>query len=97
MIQTTKDILFLVLGVSILVVSFFFSLLLYYLVKAVSELHRAAKSVSKVTTKVDEIAKSVKEKISGFSFMPLMAEAIKTVIDFMRDKKKGSKKKVIEE
>jgi|GEM_PF-6664159 len=89
MIQTSKDILFLVLGISILVVSFFFSLLLYYLVKAVSEFHRAAKSIGKITNRVDEIAKSLKEKIGGFSFMPLMAEAIKTVIDFLRDKKRG--------
>lgn len=88
MIQTSKDVLFLVLGVSILVVSFFFSLLLYYLVRAVSELHRAAKSIGKITNRADEIAKNLKEKISSFSFMPLMAEAIKTVIDFLRDKKK---------
>jgi hypothetical protein len=92
MIQTTKDILFLVLGISILVISFFFSLFLYYLIKVVSGLNQSVKSLGKITNRADEIAKSLKEKITGFSFMPLLAEAVKTTIEFLKEKKKKSKK-----
>lgn len=92
MIQTTKDILFLVLGFSILLVSFFFSLFLYYLIKMASGLNQSVQSISKMTTRVEEITKSIKEKITNFSFMPLLAEAMKTTIDFLKEKKKRGKK-----
>lgn len=87
MIQTSKDILFLVLGVSVLVISFFFSLLLYYLIKVVSELSKAAKAIGRVGHRVDEVSKAIKEKVAGFSLMPLVSEAIRLVIEFLRDKR----------
>lgn len=92
MIQTTKDILFLVLGISILVISFFFSLFLYYLIKVISGLNQSIKSIGKTTHRVEEITGTIKEKISAFSFMPLLAEGVKVAIDFLKEKKKKAKK-----
>lgn len=96
MIQTSKDILFLVLGVSVLVISFFFSLLLYYLVKVVSELSKTAKAIGKVGHRVDEVSKAIKEKVTGFSLMPLISEAIRLVIEFLRERR-GRKEEKKEE
>jgi cell shape-determining protein MreC len=92
MIQTSKDILFLVLGFSILLVSFFFALLLYYLIKMASGLSQSVKSIEKITNRAEEITKSLKEKVVNFTFMPLVAEAMKATIDFLREKKKKGKR-----
>jgi len=99
MIQTSKDVLFLILGVSIFVISFFFSLLLYYLIRVVSELSKTAKAIGRVGQRVDEVSKAIKEKIGGFSLMPLISEAIRLVIEFLRDKrgKKSSSAKASED
>jgi len=88
MIQTSKDILFLILGVSVLVVSFFFCFLFFYLIKVVKEFYKATKSVRKVTQRADEISKTVKEKVREFTLLPLLSEAIRTVIEFLKEKKK---------
>lgn len=92
MIQTSKDVLFLVLGLSILVVSFFISLLLYYLMKFFREFYKASRSFSKITDRANETAKIVKEKVQQFTLLPLLSEAIRAVIEFLKEKR-GKKEK----
>jgi biopolymer transport protein ExbB/TolQ len=91
MLQTSKDFLFVTLGVAVLVISFFSCLLLYYLIRAAKEFYRVTASVKKIGERVDETAKTVKEKILSFSLLPLLSEAIKVGIDFLREKKKEKK------
>lgn len=96
MIQTSKDVLFIILGVSILIVSVFFSLLLYYLIRVVSEFSKAIKIIGKISQRADDLTKTIKEKVSGFSLVPLISEAIRLMIDFLRkkkDEKKSEKEK----
>jgi len=93
MIQTSKDILFLILGISILVISFFFSLLLYYLVKLVKKLYNTGKFVEKIGTRIDEIVKTAERKVKEITLLPLISEAIKTVIEFLKERKRSKEEK----
>lgn len=93
MIQTSKDVLFLVLGVSILAISFFFSLFLYYLIRVVSEFSRTAKAIGRVGQHLEEVSKTIKERVGSFSLIPLVSEAIRLVIEFLREKREKKEKK----
>ncbi|MFN3301806.1 MAG: hypothetical protein ACK413_02140 [Patescibacteria group bacterium] len=93
MIQSSKDILFLILGISILAVSFFICLLLYYLVKLVRKFYKTGKFLEKISEKINEIIETVGKKVKEITLIPLISEAIKTVIDFLKEKKKEKEKK----
>ncbi|MCX7778895.1 MAG: hypothetical protein N2259_01460 [Patescibacteria group bacterium] len=93
MIQTSKDVLFLVLGISILVVSFFLILLLYYLMKFFRECYKVSKSFSKITDRINETTKIVKEKGRQFTLLPLLSEAIRTIIEFLKEMKRKKEEK----
>lgn len=93
MIQTSKDILFLVLGVSILAVSFFACLLFYYLVRLIKKLYNTGKFIEKVGNRINEITKTAERKVREITLLPLLSEAIRAVIEFLREKRKTKEKK----
>jgi len=93
MIETSKNILFLVLGIAILVISFFLCFFLYYLIRLVREFYKAGKLIRKVTQRADEISRTVKEKVKQFTLLPLLSEAIKAVIEFLKEKRKEKEEK----
>lgn len=93
MIQTTKDILFLILGISILVISFFLAIFLYYLVKLVKKLYNAGRFVEKISAKLNEITKTAEKKVKEITLLPLLSEAIRTAIEFLKERKKSKEEK----
>lgn len=95
--MTSQDFLFIVLGAGILVVSFFISLLLYYSVKVFREFYKLSKSFSKITGRVDEMTKIARDKVRQFTIIPLLHEAIKVAIEFLRDRLRKKERPASEE
>ncbi len=92
MIQTSKDILFLILGLSILTISFFTCFFLYYLIRLIKKLYNAGRFIEEVSGRLNEIVKTTERKIKEITLLPLIAEGIRTVIDFLKERKKNKEK-----
>ena len=99
MLETSKDLLFVVLAFCILWLTVFLSWLLYYIISIVRDAEALVRQVKGAVEKVDQLAHTVREKFenSAASFT-LVAQAVKELIVWgmqERAKKgvKGRKKK----
>lgn len=95
-IESSKDLLFVVLAFSILWVTIFLSWLLYYAMAIVRDTEHLVKQIRGAVEKVDELAHSAHEKMerSAASFT-LVSQAIKELVVWgiqERTKKKVAKK-----
>lgn len=93
MFQTSKDILFIALGIAILAISFFLCFFLYYLIRLVKEFYEAGRSIKKTFLRIDGISKNLKEKLKEFTLIPLLSEAIKAFIGFLKEKQRKKEEK----
>ncbi len=93
MIQTSKDLLFIVFAIAVLWLTIFLSVILYYFFLAVKQWSKIVKEWRDRFTKIDDLINLVKQKIvsSAFSFVAL-AEAIKQIKNFIKSKKEAKKK-----
>lgn len=93
MIQTSKDLLFIVIAIAIAWLTIFLSIILYYFFTIVRQGSKIAKDWQERFNKIDVLINLVREKIvnSAFSFVAL-AEAIKQIKDFIKSKKEARKK-----
>ena len=80
-IETSKDLLFVVLAFSILWVTIFLSWFLYYLIAIVRDAEALVRQIRGAVEKVDELANSAHEKMerSAASFT-LVAQAVKELV-----------------
>jgi len=97
MLETSKDLLFVLLGISILAFTVFVCAALYYIIVMLKNFSKMTISIREKMETVDKILKLVKEKLEkGSNHMAVLADsAIKLVGFFMEKQKKssGSKKK----
>jgi hypothetical protein len=95
-IETSKDLLFIVLAFCILWLSIFLSWLLYYLIAIVRDAESLVRQVRHAVDKIDELAHAAHEKMerSAASFT-LIAQALKEVVSWAIKEKmlKGKKGK----
>jgi hypothetical protein len=97
LIETSKDLLFVVLGFCILWLTVFISWLLYYAIAILRDIENFVGRARRLTEKVDDLASTVKEKFehSAASFT-ILAQALKELVMWVleqRAKKKASPRK----
>lgn len=86
MIESTKDILFLVLSVSIAFFTFFLCYLLFYLIKVLKEVTTLVEDVKE---RFDQLHRTVE---SGFNYLGMLTEGIKMAMGYFDEKKTTRKK-----
>ncbi|MBN1585579.1 hypothetical protein JW899_04410 [Candidatus Uhrbacteria bacterium] len=91
MIETSKDLLFVVLALCVLWLTVFLSWLLYYVIAIVRDVDRVIRLIKVVATKIDGLASSLNEKLdrSAASFS-LVAKAMKEVVTWAIEQKTSS-------
>lgn len=94
-IESSKDLLFVVLAFSVLWVTVFISWLLYYVIAIVRDAEALVRQVRNAVEKIDELANAVHEKMerSAASFT-LVAQAVKELVSWgIQEKMKTATKK----
>lgn len=94
MYSTSQDVLNLIKGISLGIFVVFLSLGLFYLAMIFRQLFMSIKEMRMRIKKVDEIARAFKEKIeNSASYLFLISEGIKKVIDIMGSYEEKKEKK----
>ena len=95
-INDSKDLLYIVISVSILLFTIFSCWAIYYLARILQQMFKVIKETRDRLNKFDELVKMVKEKIEhSASYLPLIGEGVKKLVEIMRnraEKKKRNKK-----
>lgn len=82
MFETSADILNIIKAVSILSLAIFGSWAIYYFVRILKELFKIINETRLRLEKIDELIKSIKEKVEhSTSYLFLMSEGIKKILD----------------
>jgi len=88
MLNTSKDILYLVLSFCILWITVFICWLLYYFISTVGGVRKIVKGVEDKVAKVDALLNLVKEKVEhSATYLGLLVEGIAKVVGYLKDKK----------
>lgn len=101
MFETSKDLLFIAIGASIVVFTFFLCWALYYVVMMLKRVHEVMKEVTDVVASIKEkldrlggLLDAIEEKIKhSASYLPLLFKGMTELIDFFRKKKEEKIKK----
>jgi hypothetical protein len=96
-INDSKDLLYIVISISVLGLTFFICWSIYYFAMILRQSLQIIKEARSWLHKVDDMISSFKEKIEhSASYLPLIGEGVKKLIEIMKnraEKKKKSKKK----
>jgi hypothetical protein len=85
MFETSKDILNIVLAVSIASFTFFVCWSLFYLSMTLQQIFHAARSMRKRLDAIDEVIKALKDKIdNSASYLLLLGEGVKKLVEVLR-------------
>lgn len=98
LIQTSKDLLYVIISFCILLVSVFFSWLLFYFAMIAKQLYDLIKGVRDRIKKVDDTIDAFREKIEhSTSYLLLIGEGIKKLVEvainYQNKKKEGARGK----
>jgi len=92
----SKDLLFIVISISVLLFTIFSCWALYYLARILQQLFRVITETRDWLSRLDKLFKALKEKIEpSASYLLLIGEGIKKLVEIMkgrREKKVKSKK-----
>jgi hypothetical protein len=88
MLETSKDVLNIVLAISVGSFTFFLCWSLFYVAMSLRQVYRGFKSMKERFDRIDELIKALKEKIeSSTSYLLLIGEGVKKLVEVMRDKR----------
>lgn len=91
MFQATQDFFFLAATLSVIILTFFLSWLLFYLIHLIKHAHNFVKGLKDGLESLSEILASIKEKLEHSStYLKLLVDLINKALDLWRDKKRGS-------
>lgn len=94
MFDTSQDILNIAKTIAVIGLSVITFIFVYYLVRIIRELFKMVEEMRERINKVDELIQSVKEKIEhSTSYLLLISEGIKKVVEIAKDYSGTSKKK----
>jgi len=94
MFDTSQDILNIAKTVAVIGLSVITFIFVYYLVRIIRELFKMVEEMRERINKVDELIQSVKEKVEhSTSYLLLISEGIKKVVEIAKDYSGTSKKK----
>lgn len=87
MIETSKDILLVTVAICIIAFTFFSCWGLFYLVGMMRNVFKISKDARTILKKIEEAIDLIKEKIkSSTSYLLLIGEAVKKILEIMSDK-----------
>jgi biopolymer transport protein ExbB/TolQ len=96
-IQSSKDILNLVIAFSVLLVATFFAWFIYYLAMIMRQLYIIFKETREKIEKVNKAVKDFKEKFEhSASYVSLISEGIKKISEVVKEHSEKKKKKTTE-
>lgn len=94
MIETSKDILYLVIAFSVLLVTIFLIWIMYYLAMILKQGKEMVNSVRKKIDAIDEILHTIKEKVtSSAAILTALARGITDLIGFFKNRKEAREEK----
>ncbi|MBU4216614.1 hypothetical protein L6270_00495 [Candidatus Parcubacteria bacterium] len=94
MFETSQDILNIAKTAAVISLSAITFILLYYLVQIVRDLFKIVRETRERLNKIDDVIQSVKEKIEhSTSYLLLISEGIKKVVEIAKDYSGKDKKK----
>ncbi|MCD4705531.1 hypothetical protein K8R61_00430 [bacterium] len=91
MLETSKDVLYIILAFSILWLTVFISFILYYIVRIFRTAGKIINKTENTISKIDDLVDFLKSKIGkSTSHLILLAELIKQGMNLVQDKKDDS-------
>ncbi len=96
MFETSKDILNLVLALSVAGISVFVCWLLYYFISSVKKLHDIINTLQQTLESANDLVNNIRNKIKDSStYLKLIGVLIKKVVQEFKDKRKKTKTKIV--
>lgn len=97
-IQTSKDLMYVIIAFGVFLLSAFFAWLLYYMIMIIRQVYIMTKEMRARINKVDETFRAFREKFEhGASYLLLISEGMKKLVEIAGEyngkKKKNSRKK----
>jgi len=96
MLDSSQDVLFYVIAISIISLTAFTCWLLYYFIAIIKNVYTVTKSLKKKMDMVDDILKSVKSNVSNAAnYFGIVVSGIDKIVNYVQTKstKKSTKKK----
>jgi hypothetical protein len=88
MLDTSKDLLFIVLAICAIFFTTFACWLLYYFIAIVKDVYQLTNGIKKKIDLLDDILKTLKEKISSTaSYVGLIFNSVEKIVDYFQKKK----------
>ncbi len=92
MLETSKDLLYIVIAFCILWVTVFICWLLYYFISIIAGVRSVVKSAHEKLEKVDELINLIKDKVEhSATYLGVIVEGVGKIIDFLKERKSKSK------
>lgn len=94
MLETSKDFLFIILSFSVLLLTFCFAWLFYYIIKIIRDVSSSIDKMNDTTKKIDNLIKTLKDKLEkSASHFLIIGELIKYAMNYFseREDKKNNK------
>ncbi len=87
MFETSRDLLNIVLAVSVASVAFFLSWSLFYVALSLHHAYKVAREARDIAKNLKDSTKLLKDRIeSSASYIALIAEGVKKIMEFMKDR-----------
>jgi len=88
MLETSKDLLFITLAFCVLLFTGFVCWLVYYFISMIRNLRSITKGVKQKVDMVDDVLKTLKEKInSSANYIGLIVTGVERIVEYMQRKK----------
>jgi translation initiation factor 2B subunit (eIF-2B alpha/beta/delta family) len=88
MLETSKDALNLLLGLSVLLVAVFFSWMIYQMGRMLKKANDTISGIQNVVTSIDELVKKFKEKSGdAMTYLTVLIKSGQEVMNFIQKKK----------
>jgi cell division protein FtsB len=93
MIETSKDLLYVVLAFSVLWLTIFLSWMLYYVIIMLRQVNQVITGFKAKMEKLSQAVEKIKEKFENTSaYLGLIGKAVEKMVEFVGEKKKKSRK-----
>lgn len=93
MLENSKDVLNIVLAVSVLTVSVFFSWILFEIARTMKGIHKTVDGVQKIVDSIDNAVNKLGDKMgNAVAFLTVLAKGGQQVLDMVQSKKETKKK-----
>lgn len=92
MLETSKDVLNILLGVSVLMLAIWLSWVLYQVGKTLQNINRAMSMVQQVAASAHQLIDKLKEKTSNLgTYLALIAKGGEQIFDFVRERRASAR------